>query len=186
MAGAGPVSTAAGATEPRAGESADGSSELPLAPPASGNKTIDLLLQLQPTPAAASAPALEQTTRALPPPSSPRSQPPAPDPTVLDQLKEAMLKTGVREALPSRAPDPEREARMAQEHQRREIEYGATRRADDGAWRRAPEAATGSLLDLAVVRYIRENRWLVIGGSLGVLALAYGAANFSFRRRSRR
>lgn len=94
-----------------------------------------------------------------------------------EPLKQALQSLGVQSWRGGTAADPAREDR------RRLIEQDRASRGvlDPGG---APQRRS-SLLDLPVVRYIRENRMLVLAGATAVLALVWGAATFSFHRRRR-
>lgn len=144
--------------------------------PTVGHKTIDLLLQLQAEPrqGAASTPGAGR-------PSVPAATTAVkPDPTPLDHLKDLATTIGVQPRGLGTS-DPERD-RLA--HERRQ-ESGASVAPQLPEWRAQQTlgaASTRSLLDHAAVRFIRENRLLVLGASVALLAAVWGAANFSLRR----
>lgn len=184
-ASAGPVATESEGVRGAPQSLADETEAAATTPPVSGHKTIDLLLQLQPDARGTTEPLATAPKSSAVPRATPTQATPAPDPTMLDQLKEVMLSSGVRQVLGSQAPDPAREARIADERQRRELQFGVRDEPRGSPGATAGGTAGGSLLDLTVIRFIRENRWLVITGSVAVLALAYGAANFTYHRRRR-
>lgn len=153
-----------------------------------GQQSIDLLLQMSNA---------ESPNHPSPPPKASRGghsgdnaeaaalTPPGPagaavekvgwDPS--ENLKQDLQPVGMQSWRGGGAADPAREDR------RRVIEQD---RGSRGAWD-APAAPQrgSSLLDLPVVRYIRENRTLVLAGAGAVLALVWGTATFSFHRRRR-
>lgn len=147
--------------------------------PASGNRdqtrTMELLLQLQDKPStfakdqatAASGPSLRRALAATA--ASDAAADSSTD--VLGSMKKSMLGDGSgqgemrADAAPPTTPGTPAGA------------LAAPRAAENGADSRK------SLLSNPVVRYIRENRALVIGVSLGLLAAVWLAAGFSMRRR---
>jgi hypothetical protein len=142
---------------------------------ATGNKTIDLLLQAQSEDAAIAARAIKTGPRTAPPTAA-ASTASAGDGPPLDQLKSAMNAMGVG---PIRAPselDPELLARRQAREQERLERTGGEAPAT------AMASAQRSLLDLPLVRFIRENRLAVVAASVAVLALVWGAATFSLHR----
>lgn len=142
------------------------------APAVTGQKTIDLLLQAQTDP---SKPAPKQAAPVLP---LSASAPKAVEP--MDQLKAAVSTLGVQTGKQAQEDDAEREQLRTAREQRR-LAAGGSGASSDG-----PQPRTGagpSLLDLPLIRYIRENRVQVIVAAVLMLAAVWGIANFSYRRR---
>jgi hypothetical protein len=143
------------------------------------SKTVELLLQLQDQPQAMGGqgrPASDSLRRKLT--SSAASAPGQSDSTDdATPLRAALQATVLRDAAPRNA-EGDSEVGGAQRDERGQ-QSGLSVPGSGTQTRRDPGE---SLLSNPVIRYIRENRELVVGVSLAVLAAIWLTANFSLRR----
>ena len=146
------------------------------------SRTVELLLQLQDNPGAltsdsggSSRDALRRTS-----PSTPLGAASAPDASAEDaNLRERLRAAMLESAAPRQAPS---EARADATGETGGAATSVTPRTSFGGGGGRSGEPRESLLSNPVIRFIRENRVLVVMTSLAVLAAIWGTANFSMRR----
>jgi len=144
----------------------------------SGNGTMDRLLNAADNPSAPERPRKTLVEGTLPAKFTGSTAASSPSP--LADLRSAIM--GNREADPKKeASDPTANLPQTRRHDGGQTAAGPRAVSQDSAPGLSPSERTG--FAVTVARYVRENRMLVIGVSLVVLAMIWGAATFASQRR---